>query len=353
MTRRYIDFAPAKKGGASPKGAVSGARRTVSTGTVRSNATRPMAAYVGTLQADGARLGSGRSSVTRTGATRVGVSRTNGVQAYASQTSGTRAYASRAGVSGAGVSRAGVSSVGASRTGVLSVGASRTGVARARVSRTATAKPTVKMPSNAVVRERRVAGTAMAGRRNTRNTIGSGAVGVKAGGEGMALGKSRVKLGEIEDLNQKFVTKDVPKRPLGSDVGTNKMATGLASSGVISSGAAEAKAKKVGGRFRRKKTNEKKVGKRVAAKNGLKEDFAVPNSPFINQDKVVKRPLSKNSKNVYQKSPAVSAVEKQEGVVRIVKQPKKESHVGMVVAVILTIILGAVAGTVAFLLLPK
>ena len=38
---------------------------------------------------------------------------------------------------------------------------------------------------------------------------------------------------------------------------------------------------------------------------------------------------------------------------RIIAMPDKDSRAGMIIAVILTIILGAAAGTVAFLLLPK
>ena len=45
--------------------------------------------------------------------------------------------------------------------------------------------------------------------------------------------------------------------------------------------------------------------------------------------------------------------EEPKGPVTIITKPEKDAHVSMVVAVILTIILGAAAGTVAFLLLPK
>ena len=77
--------------------------------------------------------------------------------------------------------------------------------------------------------------------------------------------------------------------------------------------------------------------------------FKVPKTPFINQEKVVKRPLSKNT---YQKKIVVPK-EEPKGPVTIITKPEKDAHVSMVVAVILTIILGAAAGTVAFLLLPK
>lgn len=76
--------------------------------------------------------------------------------------------------------------------------------------------------------------------------------------------------------------------------------------------------------------------------------FVTPRSPFINQDKVVKRPLS--SRNVYQK-PVVK--EEKKGPVTIITNSEKDSKVGLLVTIILTIVLGAAAGTVAFLLLPK
>ena len=76
--------------------------------------------------------------------------------------------------------------------------------------------------------------------------------------------------------------------------------------------------------------------------------FVAPRSPFINQDKVVKRPLS--SRNVYQKP---VAKEEKKGPVTIITNSEKDSKVGLLVTIILTIVLGAAAGTVAFLLLPK
>lgn len=77
--------------------------------------------------------------------------------------------------------------------------------------------------------------------------------------------------------------------------------------------------------------------------------FNIPRTPFINQEKVVKRPLSKN---VYAKRVTVPK-EEPKGPITIITKPEKDAHVSLIVAVILTIILGAAAGTVAFLLLPK
>ena len=85
------------------------------------------------------------------------------------------------------------------------------------------------------------------------------------------------------------------------------------------------------------------------SKKGVGRTFQVPKNPFINQNKVEKRPLSKN---VYQKKIVVPN-EEPKGPVTIISKPEKDAHVSLIVAVILTIILGAAAGTVAFLLLPK
>ena len=81
---------------------------------------------------------------------------------------------------------------------------------------------------------------------------------------------------------------------------------------------------------------------------------------YLNTDKIEKRPLS----NTYKKRAAVTPREavktqiketqkKTKTPERIILKPEKDSKAGMIIAVILTIILGAAAGTVAFLLLPK
>ncbi|MBR3052358.1 hypothetical protein IKG60_01915 [Candidatus Saccharibacteria bacterium] len=166
-----------------------------------------------------------------------------------------------------------------------------------------------------------------------------------AASSGLSIQKNTVKLGEIEDFNQKFVVTNVPKRPLGS--GAQE----------VKASATEAKAKKVGGRIKRAKGT--KVAKVAASDTSTKESkasYAVPKTPFINQGKVAKRPLSKN---VYRERASTTArttpsQNKSSGEpLTIVSKPKKDSKVGIIVAIILTIILGAVAGTVAFLLLPK
>lgn len=82
--------------------------------------------------------------------------------------------------------------------------------------------------------------------------------------------------------------------------------------------------------------------------------FVPPKATFINQEKVVKRPLSKNTyqKRIEEKLKD-TPTELPQGPVTIISKPEKDAKVGIIVTVILTIILGAAAGTVAFLLLPK
>ena len=75
----------------------------------------------------------------------------------------------------------------------------------------------------------------------------------------------------------------------------------------------------------------------------------IPKYPFINQEKVKKRPLSTN---VYRKE-IKTPVEEPKGPITIISKPEKDAHASLIITVILTIILGAAAGTVAFLLLPK
>ena len=84
-------------------------------------------------------------------------------------------------------------------------------------------------------------------------------------------------------------------------------------------------------------------------KKSEKEEFKTPKTRFVNTEKVEKRPLSKN---VYKKT-IVAPKEEPSGPVTIITKPDKGSHIGVIVTIVLTIILGAAAGTVAFLLLPK
>lgn len=132
-----------------------------------------------------------------------------------------------------------------------------------------------------------------------------------------------VKFGVIEEYQPKFVrATEVKKRPLGAP----------ASKKPAQKPAAKAASKPV-------------------AKPAYKPAPLGQRTTFLNTNKIEKRPLSKN---VYTKTPTiVPKEEKQEKPVKIIEKPDKDSKAGLVIAIILTIILGAAAGTVAFLLLPK
>ena len=100
------------------------------------------------------------------------------------------------------------------------------------------------------------------------------------------------------------------------------------------------------------KVVRKPVAKQVVKVTSGKDKgvFTPPKPNFINQNKVVKRPLSGN---IYRKKVETAVAEKPQGPVTIISKPEKDRHVGVIVTIIIAIILGAAAGTVAFLLLPK
>ncbi|MBR3157166.1 hypothetical protein IKF20_01905 [Candidatus Saccharibacteria bacterium] len=155
-------------------------------------------------------------------------------------------------------------------------------------------------------------------------------------------------LDEIENLNKRFVETNVPKRSLDS---RNRSEEALlkAKAKRIKAGSA---LRSMGGVNATDRVNpvEKPVEKSM--KMGASSAFKPPVTPFINSEKIVKRPLSKN---VYQKQTVKKNIKTVEpkGPVTIIAKPEKDAHVSIVVTIIITIILGAAAGTVAFLLLPK
>lgn len=151
-------------------------------------------------------------------------------------------------------------------------------------------------------------------------------------------GEKKPKLGKVENLNTRFVKSDVPKRPLSRKAHFTTAKTGVAAAKAQKVSLKDAVAKPV------KKPVEKSVENSKVA--GV---YQTPKNPFINQGKVSKRPLSKN---VYAKK-VVALTEEPQGPVTIISKPEKQAHVGLIVTIILAIILGAAAGTVAFLLLPK
>ncbi|MDO4507895.1 MAG: hypothetical protein Q4B65_00670 [Candidatus Saccharibacteria bacterium] len=190
---------------------------------------------------------------------------------------------------------------------------------------------------------------------------------------GVSTGLKEPKYGVIEDLTPKFVNTKVSKRPLSAmprmtgSVAAKPVARAnkevatkpCAKTAVKAAGntAVAAKAKVVKAPVKATvKTDEilKKALEEAEKVTEEKEVAKVPKpaktSPFVNTDKIDKRPLSKN---VYRKKIEELVPETPSGPVTIITKPEKDSKVGTVVAIILTIILGATAGTVAFLLLPK
>lgn len=307
MTQRYMDFAPVKKTTARGAGVSQG--RTASSKTVGMNNRRAATSNSAVKKSVVARPAGAKSFDVRPTAKPVGVK----------------------------------------------TASARLAAVKPATKRLATVRPMTTMPSEGAVPRSRMSMRTSSVRQTTSSkaSVSIGRVATKK-----TVAPSKVKLGEIEDLSPKFVKKDVPKRPLNDGSELNKP-----------KGAAEAKSKKIGGRLRLRssKNNAKSKNEAVAGnKIGNTQNtsvkgqsaYTVPKSPFINQDKVTKRPLSRN---IYH-APDEKALEMTSQMIdkkagrkttTIIDKPAKDSKIGMVVAIILTIILGAVAGTVAFLLLPK
>ena len=141
---------------------------------------------------------------------------------------------------------------------------------------------------------------------------------VTSGASSVGFASEKVALGAIEDMSDRFVKKDVPKRPLNNTTGVHNVTGNVYNN----------------------------------APNVTSGVYNPPRNPFINQEKIQKRPLSKNV--YYEKTEkAEPAKEEPKGPVTIITKPEKQAHVSLIVTIILTIILGAAAGTIAFLLLPK
>ena len=158
-------------------------------------------------------------------------------------------------------------------------------------------------------------------------------------------------LGVVEDLNTHFVNKNVSKRPLSDKSSRSAQRSSQKSQHPVQPSVADLKAKKVKAGLATKSVATK--AKKPVSKMELSKEastYKAPKPAFINQNKVVKRPLSGN---VYHKQPAKAVKEEPKGPVTIIAKPEKDKHIGIVITIIITIILGAAAGTVAFLLLPK
>lgn len=81
-----------------------------------------------------------------------------------------------------------------------------------------------------------------------------------------------------------------------------------------------------------------------------KADDTFKKPKFINTHLVEKRPLSKTD----YRSRAPKVVEEvASGPVTIIDKPEKDSRLGFIITIIITILLGAAVGTVAFLLIPR
>ena len=239
------------------------------------------------------------------------------------------------------------------RTRVAEGSAASTTVVRTRSTRVVTtSKPKVMMPEPTATPRTRLVRRDVSKRVVAQKTVEQRPVVMStatkaADSQDTFTIRSSAKLGEVEDLSPKFVNMDVPKRPLGD--GTERKVGSSTTKNEVK----EAKSKKLIGRFRGK--SSAKANAKGSVSNGKKSEqkkdtFVAPKPTFINQDKVAKRPLSKN---VYQKKVVATNEKTSKGPVAIIAKPEKESKAGLIVTIILTIILGAVAGTVAFLLLPK
>lgn len=157
---------------------------------------------------------------------------------------------------------------------------------------------------------------------------------LEVGAETFTL-KKEPRYGVVEDFQSKFVKTEVQKRPLSNG-----------NSAAARDSLAEAKSVKVAAK---KLTGPVEKSEQTDGKAEDKAKMKIPKSPFINQTKIAKRPLSKN---VYERK-VEPTKEETTGPVTIISKPEKDKKVSRVIALILAVILGAAAGTVAFLLLPK
>ena len=139
--------------------------------------------------------------------------------------------------------------------------------------------------------------------------------------------------GVIEDFHPKFVKTEVEKRPLSRShfTATNSELSELKSQNI-------------------KKSSRQASPEQPTDITSDKSSLPIPKSPFIAKAKVSKRPLSKN---VYTKPVQPTKEPATPKPVTIISKPESGGKAGMAIAIILTIILGAVAGTIAFLILPK
>ncbi len=187
---------------------------------------------------------------------------------------------------------------------------------------------------------------------------------------GVSTGLHEAKFGVIEDYRPKFVRTEVPKRPLAAKPASKPVPAQVrptqsrpAAKPMVRSGAPKKPmAKKpavVPKPIAQRLATQKPVSQRSVAKKPVG-----PEGPritkFLNTNKIEKRPLSRTVPKFVPPVPELKfddepekKSKKKKSLERIITMPDKDSRAGMIIAVILTIILGAAAGTVAFLLLPK
>ena len=231
MNKRYIDFVP------------TGQKKTVKSASATKSST----------------TGTAKAGVARTdAATYRAIPRSS---AGATRQRGTIGVRSKA-QAGARVAKPGARTVRAGASAQASAQV-RTQATRVKAQTTRPAQPKATVVASSAIYESRA---------------------VQYGPSGLSIDESQ-SLGVIENLNEKFVSKDVEKRPLsdGKPLPEKDLAK-------------EAKSKRLLGRRHKNEAVKQPVEKSVenSAETEVKKTYAVPKSPFINQEKVVKRPLSKN-----------------------------------------------------------
>ena len=179
---------------------------------------------------------------------------------------------------------------------------------------------------------------------------------------GVSTGLNESKLGVFEDYQPKFVRTEVAKRPLGTETKSSaKPKTAAKKPAKISKSVEKPNVAK------KSSVDKPSVARPSAPKSAMisksSSYIAGPMiTKYLRTDKAEKRPLSSaNTKKTVSMHDATlragleAKAEKkpQKSPERIISKPDRDSKAGMIIAVILTIILGAAAGTVAFLLLPK
>ena len=205
------------------------------------------------------------------------------------------------------------------------------------------------------------------------------------------------KFGVIEDYRPKFVRTEVPKRPLAAKpVASSVEKKNVAPKKVVKPAMTRPVVTKSGSIVRpgapkrpvanrsvaqpklavqktavqRSVAQPKLAVQKTAVQRSVAQPKPVAKKPvgpegpritkFLNTNKIEKRPLSRTVPKFVPPVPEPKFEDepekkskKKKTPERIIAMPDKDSRAGMIIAVILTIILGAAAGTVAFLLLPK